>query len=118
MKSVVIQPEFVGVQTKDGLNLTGLLYEAKKGRAVAIYFHGHGSSSVFYKGKTNRLLASTLAGKNISTLYFNNRGAHFIKKIYVRRGKKEKAPHSISAGGLKSQSEPSPAASVHHVGLL
>lgn len=82
------KPEFVEFQTKDGLTLPGLLYKAKS-KAVVIYLHGNGSSSVFYDETENRLLASALAKKNISTLYFNNRGAHNIKKLYVRKGKKE-----------------------------
>ncbi|MFH1551511.1 MAG: hypothetical protein ABIC36_01365 [bacterium] len=89
MKNVVIQPEFIEFQTKDGLNLPGLLYKAEKGRDVAICLHGNGSSSVFYTEKRNQSFASTLAEKDISTLYFNNRGVGIIKKIYVRHGKKE-----------------------------
>jgi dienelactone hydrolase len=88
MKNIVLRPEFVEFQTRDGLKLPGLLYRAKKMRAVAINLHGNGSSSVFYNEKKNRVFASALAKKNISTLYFNNRGAHIIKKLYVRRGKK------------------------------
>ena len=42
----------------------------------------------FYDEVENRPLASALAKKNISILYFNNRGAHIIKKLNVRRGKK------------------------------
>lgn len=83
------KPEFVDFNTKDGLTLPGLLYRAKRGKSAAIYLHGNGSSSVFYDEAENRVLADALAKKNISTLYFNNRGALNIKKLYVRRGKKE-----------------------------
>lgn len=84
-----ITPQFIEFQTKDGLTLPGLLYRGKKDKAVVIYLHGNGSSSIFYDETKNRVLASALARKNISTLYFNNRGAHLIKKLNVRRGKKE-----------------------------
>ena len=84
-----MKPEFVELKTKDGLTLPGLLYRGKKDKAVVVYLHGNGSSSVFYDEVENHPLASALAKKNISTLYFNNRGAHIIKKLNVRRGKKD-----------------------------
>lgn len=84
------KPEFIEFQTKDGLTLPGLLYRGKEDKAVVIYLHGNGSSSIFYNETKNRALASALAKKNISTFYFNNRGAHIIKKLYVKLGKKEK----------------------------
>lgn len=84
-----IKPEFIEFQTKDGLTLPGLLYRDKKDKAAVIYLHGNGSSSIFYDETENRPLAFALAKKNISTLYFNNRGAHIIKKLNVRHGKKE-----------------------------
>ncbi len=68
--------------------MPGLLYQGKKDKAVVIYLHGNGSSSVFYDEAENHPLVSALAKKNISTLYFNNRGAHIIKKLNVGRGKK------------------------------
>lgn len=51
--------------------------------------HGNGSSSVFYDETENRPLAAALAQKNISTLYFNNRGAHIIKKLNIKAGNKD-----------------------------
>ena len=84
------KPEFLEFQTSDGLVLPGLLYRSKKGRAVVIYLHGNGSSSIFYNAKKNQAhMASTLVSKSISIFYFNNRGAHFIKTLYVKRGRKE-----------------------------
>lgn len=83
------KPKFVEFETEDGLTLPGLLYAAPKSKAVAIYLHGNGSSSVFYDEAKNRALASALARKGVATLYFNNRGAHIVKKLSVRLGKKE-----------------------------
>lgn len=85
----ILKPEFIEFKTEDGLTLPGLLYALPGSKAVAVYLHGNGSSSVFYDEMKNRVLASQLAEKDISTLYFNNRGAHIIKKLFVRRGKKE-----------------------------
>lgn len=82
------KPEFIEFQTKDGLTLPGLLYQTK-GKSVVIYLHGNGSSSIFYDAAKNHTLAPALAKKDISIFYFNNRGAHIIKKLYVRREKKE-----------------------------
>lgn len=85
----MIKPEFIEFPTKDGLTLPGLLYRGEKDKAVIINLHGNGSSSVFYDETKNRPLVSALAKKNVSILYFNNRGAYNVKKLYVRRGQKE-----------------------------
>ena len=84
----MIKPEFVEFPTKDGLTLPGLLYRGEKDKTAVIYLHGNGSSSVFYNAAEKHSFAPALAKKNISILYFNNRGAHIIKTLYVRRGKK------------------------------
>ena len=84
-----MKPEFIEFNTKDGLTLPGLLYGGKKDKAAVIYLHGNGSSSVFYAETKNHPLASALAKKNISILYFNNRGAHLVKRLTIRHGKKE-----------------------------
>lgn len=82
--------EFVEIKTKDGLTLPGLLCEPKRARAAMIYLHGNGSSSIFYDFNTGKQksLASALNKKKISILYFNNRGAHIIKKLKINRGGK------------------------------
>lgn len=84
-----MEPKFVEFKTKDGLTLPGLLYRGRQDKAVVIYLHGNGSSSIFYNAVKNHTLAPALAKKNVSIFYFNNRGAHIIKKLHVRRGKKE-----------------------------
>ncbi len=85
-----IKPEFVEIKTKDGLLLPGLFYEPKQAKAAVIYLHGNGSSSVFYKGKENDPTITALHKKGIAILYFNNRGAHIIKRLGVKRGGKTK----------------------------
>lgn len=83
----LFEPKFVEINTKDGLTLPGLLYRKPKDKAAVIYLHGNGGSSVFNKQTKYWPLAEALAKQNISTLYFNNRGAQVINKLYVQRGK-------------------------------
>lgn len=77
--------KFVEFDTKDGLTLPGLLYQAKGSKKIAIFLHGNGSSSVFYDESENKDLPTELNKKRISLLRFNNRGAHIIKKLNVRK---------------------------------
>lgn len=81
------RPEYLEFKTADGLTLPGLLYRAPRSNKLAIFLHGNGTSSVFYGGKKNKLFADTLAQAGISTLYFNNRGAHLVKRLRVQKGK-------------------------------
>ncbi len=83
-------PRFVEFKTKDGLALPGLLYEPeRKTKAVTIFLHGNGSSSVFYKKEENERMASIFARRGIALFRFNNRGAHFVKTFRVTQGRKE-----------------------------
>lgn len=77
--------KFVEFGTKDGLTLPGLLYQAKDSKKIAIFLHGNGSSSVFYDESENKDLPIELNKKRISLLKFNNRGAHIIKKLNVKK---------------------------------
>lgn len=77
---------FVEFDTDDGLTLPGLLYEAKGSKKVAVFLHGNGSSSVFYDENENKNLPNELNKKGVSLLKFNNRGAHIIKKLDVKKG--------------------------------
>lgn len=76
-------PKFVQFDTSDGLNLPGLLFEAEKSNKAAIFLHGNGSSSIFYLDDFS--LAKELNKKGVSFLMFNNRGAHYIKKLNVNQ---------------------------------
>jgi pimeloyl-ACP methyl ester carboxylesterase len=72
----------VNFKTSDDLKLPGLLYEPdKKTKKVAIYLHGNGGSSIFYKSDENKIIAEKLNKKDISYFPFNNRGAGFIQKF-------------------------------------
>ncbi len=80
----------VGFDTTDHLMLPGLLYESeKKTDKVALYLHGNGSSSVFYDTNEMNLFAEYLTRADISFFPFNNRGAHWIKKLNKKIGKEE-----------------------------
>ena len=82
-----MDPKFVEFTTKDKLLLPGLLYEAKGSKKAVIYLHGNGSSSVFYDEAEKRSLPDEINKRGITFLKFNNRGAHIIKKLNVRKGK-------------------------------
>lgn len=81
-------PKLVQIKTEDGLTLPGLLYEAMRNKRVAIHLHGNGSTSVFYSDDQRDQLAEALDQKGISFLMFNNRGADYVRKLEVIRGKK------------------------------
>ncbi|HTK03540.1 MAG TPA: DUF1749 domain-containing protein [Alphaproteobacteria bacterium] len=81
-------PKFIDFETSDGLTLPGLLYESKNSKKVVIYLHGNGSTSIFYNEKTHRDFPESLNNKGISLFRFNNRGAHIIKKLEVKKGTK------------------------------
>ncbi len=67
--------------SSDNLKLPGLLYEPdKKTSTVAIYLHGNGSSSIFYKPEMN-LFGDIFTKKTIAFFPFNNRGAHLVKSL-------------------------------------
>ncbi len=74
----------------DGVDLTGLLYEPRKPRGVVVYLHGTGGSSVFDSKRTN-LLAAELLDRDLAFFPFNNRGAHLIRRLRLRRGTKSKS---------------------------
>lgn len=87
--SKIKTPSFVQIATEDGLMLPGLLYEAENSKKAAIYLHGNGSSSVFYSDDLREEQVKALNSVGISYLMFNNRGAHLIKKLDVKKGSKE-----------------------------
>lgn len=74
--------KLVEFQAQDGVVLPGLLYEpASTTNRVLLYLHGNGSSSVFYKAQLMNTFAKQLNKLGISFFPFNNRGAHYIKKL-------------------------------------
>jgi pimeloyl-ACP methyl ester carboxylesterase len=68
--------------TSDKLELPALLYTPQQPtKKAAIFLHGNGSASVFYKAEKMLAFAQGLAQKNWAFFAFNNRGAHYIKKF-------------------------------------
>ncbi len=77
-----ISTQLVQFQSEDGLLLPGLLFEpASSTKKVAIYLHGNGSSSVFYSFARAQAFSKALNQRGISFFTFNNRGAHYLKKL-------------------------------------
>jgi pimeloyl-ACP methyl ester carboxylesterase len=72
---------FVQFSTLDGLKLPGLLHEASRTKQLAIFLHGNGSSSVFYKSERWDQVLAPFIEKGVSILQFNNRGAYHIKNL-------------------------------------
>lgn len=77
----MLSPPLIQIKTDDGLTLPGLLYEASGSKKAAIFLHGNGSSSVFYSDDLREEQVKALNDQGISCLLFNNRGAHYIKKL-------------------------------------
>jgi pimeloyl-ACP methyl ester carboxylesterase len=76
-----MKQELVHFLTSDNLRLPGLLYEPdRKSKQIAIYLHGNGTASLFYRPEMN-LYGKTLTSNGISFFPFNNRGAHLIKSF-------------------------------------
>jgi pimeloyl-ACP methyl ester carboxylesterase len=82
-----VKTRLVTFRSTDGLRLPGLLYEpTRPSREAAIFLHGNGDSSVFYSARRTNAFGEELTRRGISWLAFNNRGAHFIKRLNRRRG--------------------------------
>lgn len=95
-------PLLVQIKTEDGLTLPGTLFEAKDSKKAAIHLHGNGSSSVFYTSNQRPEQVKALEQKGISYLLFNNRGAHYIKKLDVeRKGKSERKRFGMAYEKIK-----------------
>lgn len=90
MKLKITDTKLVRFESTDKLLLPGMLFEPKtKTSKVAINLHGNGSSSVFYSFERAESMARNLNEKSISFFTFNNRGAHYIKKLKINNEKKE-----------------------------
>jgi pimeloyl-ACP methyl ester carboxylesterase len=76
-----MSPSLLTIFTDDQLQLPGLLYEPDNSKKVALFLHGMGSTSVFYKHEQHTERAKALAEHGIAYCAFNNRGAHYIKKL-------------------------------------
>ncbi|MFA6909201.1 MAG: DUF1749 domain-containing protein [Patescibacteria group bacterium] len=84
----MIQPTLLQIKTTDELTLPGMIYSAKRSKRAAIFLHGNGSSSVFYKDDMRKTMAAAFNRAGVSLLLFNNRGAHFIKTLHVKDKRK------------------------------
>ncbi len=90
-----MKPDFVQLQTTDGLTLPGLLYQAPGAKKAAIFLHGNGTTCVFYKTKT--VVYEALAAAGYASLVFNNRGAHALHSHKIVRGSEvERVPGGMA----------------------
>lgn len=86
----ILKTKFVQFESEDGLLLPGLLFEpGKKSRKVAINLHGNGSASVFYSFEDNHFFSRELNKQGMAFFTFNNRGAHYVKRLTRRVGGEE-----------------------------
>src|SRR3989344_1922643 len=93
-----INLRLVNFTTPDHFLLPGLLYESnKKTDKAVIFLHGNGSASIFYKVDEINLFAKYLNEKGIAFFPFNNRGAHWIKKLNrIADGEKERVLYGMA----------------------
>ena len=86
----------VEFEATDSVVLPGLLYEpTTPTKKALLYLHGNGSSSIFYSPSKQNKLAQLLCDEKIAYFPFNNRGAHYIKKL-----KKNTKPESDILAGM------------------
>lgn len=86
----IAKTKWVQFESTDKLLLPGMLFEPEERTdKVAINLHGNGSSSVFYNFERTDSVAKELNKHNISFFTFNNRGAHYIKKLKFNNEEKE-----------------------------
>lgn len=84
MKMKMKNTKLLQFKSTDDLLLPGLIFEPKgKTKKVALNLHGNGSSSVFYAFERTSSFAEELNKRGVSFFTFNNRGAHYIKKLKI-----------------------------------
>ncbi|HYI08697.1 MAG TPA: alpha/beta fold hydrolase [Thermoanaerobaculia bacterium] len=70
----------VRFETRDGVPLSGALFEPRRAtKRAAIFLHGNGGASVFESGRTNKL-ARVFTKAGVAWFPFNNRGAHLARR--------------------------------------
>ena len=90
--------ELVEFKTSDNLYLPGLLFEpAQKTDRAALFLHGNGSASIFYNVNGVNSMAQELARRGIAYFPFNNRGAHYIHKLWTEKdGTRTREPYGAA----------------------
>lgn len=91
MTAQQVTTQLVQFSSTDGLLLPGMLFTPQQPiKHVAINLHGNGSSSVFYSFERAERMAHHLNQAGIAFFTFNNRGAHYIKKLKYEDGRERK----------------------------
>lgn len=93
-----LKGELVRIQTKDNLELQGLLFEPEQKCDKAV-IHIHGWTGNFYENFFLECIAEGLIDNNFAFLTFNNRGAGFIQEFMKKSG--SKVEYVKIGGGLE-----------------
>ncbi|MCL5783975.1 MAG: alpha/beta fold hydrolase [Patescibacteria group bacterium] len=80
-----LKAKIVRLQTKDNLELQGLLFETEQPTKSAV-IHIHGWTGNFYENIFLEHIAQGLIDKSFSFLTFNNRGAGFVQEFMKKNG--------------------------------
>jgi len=75
-----MKTSFKRIQTTDGLELVGLLYEPEV-KTEKILVHVHGMQGNFYENRFLDAISEKLTSKGIAFFTFNNRGCEVIKDL-------------------------------------
>ncbi len=89
---MMLKGELVRINTKDNLELQGILFEPKVKKDVAL-IHVHGWVGNFYENKLIESIAGDAAAEGIAFLSFNNRGAGIVTEF------RKKPKSNVIAGG-------------------
>ncbi len=82
-----LKGELVRIQTKDNLELQGMLFEPKQKTDKAV-IAVHGWTGNFYENIFLEYIAGGLIENNFAYLTFNNRGAGFVQEFMKKSGSK------------------------------
>ncbi len=90
-----LRGELARIETKDFLELQGLLFEPGKKSSKAI-IHVHGWTGNFYENKFLEFIAKEAVLKGFAFLTFNTRGAGHVQEFIRQKGSK---PECVKIGG-------------------
>lgn len=97
-----MKTSFHRIDTADGLELHGLLYEPDSAtKSVLVHVHGMGGN--FYENKYVDFLAATLVHAGIALCVFNNRGCELMKDTY--KTEKDSTQKIVRVGGAYERFE-------------
>ncbi len=84
---MALKGELVRINTKDNLELPGVLFEPKA-KTKTVIVHIHGLVGNFYENKLIESIAKSSVTDDIAFLSFNNRGAGIVTEFIMRKSNK------------------------------